>query len=67
MANLNPPTGGHEQESLSSKWLGKFYPALSKMLYEERIIGLEIGADYYEFKDPECLEGKTITIKVEVK
>lgn len=67
MSELNLPDNTHEKERLASKWLDKFYAPLSKMLHEERIIGLEIGGDYYRFKDPESLEGKEITITIKVK
>jgi hypothetical protein len=61
MSQLNNPDGSHSKHSIASKWLEKFYSPLSKMLHEEKIYGLEISDDGYEFIDRET--GKRIRIK----
>jgi hypothetical protein len=61
MSGLNNPDGSHSKHSIASKWLEKFYSPLSKMLNEEKIYGLEIADDSYEFTD--SATGKMIRIK----
>ena len=63
MSGLTNSNGTHEQDVEAARWMDIFYPVLSKMLSEQHIIGLEMGADYYKFRSPETARGKDVTIK----